>query len=74
MGVLLNQKQGQKVEVVGFNGGSNFISKLYKLGIKEGVKVNIKKKSHICPILLEVNGSAVALGRGMASKILVKEV
>lgn len=74
MGVLLNQKEGQKVEIVELKGCSNFISKLYKLGIKEGVKVNIKRKSNICPILLEVNGSTVAIGRGMAAKILVRGI
>ena len=74
MGTLLNQKEGQKVEIIALKGGSNFISKLYKLGIKEGVKVNIKKKSNICPILLEVNGSIVAIGRGMAAKILVRGI
>ena len=74
MGVLLDQKQGQNVEVIELKGGSNFVSKLYKLGIKEGVKVFIKQKCKICPILLEVNGSTVAVGRGMAGKILVRKI
>ncbi|BBB33561.1 ferrous iron transport protein A [Thermotomaculum hydrothermale] len=73
METLLNAKQGKEVEIVSFNGGSNFVLKLYKLGIQEGVKIKIKKKDKICPILLDVNGSTVAIGRGMASKILVKE-
>ncbi len=74
MEILLNQKEGQLVEIMEFEGGSNFVSKLYKLGIKEGVKVFIKQKCRICPILLEVNGSTVAVGRGMAGKILVRKI
>ncbi len=74
MDVLLNKGEGKKVEIVDLRGGSNFISKLYKLGLKEGVVLLIKKKSKICPVLLEVNGSTVAIGRGMAAKIVVREV
>ncbi len=73
MNALLNLDQGKEVKVIKFRGGSNFISKLYKLGIKEGVTLKIKKKSNICPILIEVNGSTVAIGRGMAAKIFVEE-
>ncbi len=70
---LIEIKTGNLAQVLSLAGGSGFISKLYKLGIKEGVKIKVKKKSKICPILLEVNGSTVAVGRGMASKIMVEE-
>ncbi len=70
---LIETSMDQQVTVKGFTGGSNLVSKLYKLGIKEGVSVKIKKKSNICPILLEINGSTVAIGRGMAAKIIVEE-
>lgn len=70
---LIETSMDQQVTVKGFTGGSNLVSKLYKLGIKEGVSVKIKKKSNICPILLEINGSTVAIGRGMAAKTIVEE-
>ncbi len=73
MNSLLSFEQGKEATVIKFSGCPNFIAKLYKLGIKEGVSIKIKKKSNVCPILIEVCGSTVAIGRGMAAKIMVEE-
>ncbi len=72
MAMLAECKTGDCLKVLEFCGCSNFIAKMYNLGVKEGVVIKVKRKAKVCPILLEVNGSCIAVGRGMASKIKVE--
>ena len=72
MALLAECKTGDCLKVVEFCGCSNFTAKMYNLGVKEGVVIKVKRKAKVCPLLLEVNGSCIAVGRGMASKIKVE--
>ena len=69
---LSNLSSGEEAIVEEFLGGRGLCTRLYAMGITPGVKIRVL--SIAGPILLEVRGSKLALGRGMASKILVRKV
>ncbi len=75
MKTLLNITDGKKVKIIKIIGGRGIRQHLQCLGIHIGDIVTLKKSSFLGgPILLEVNGCQVALGKGVASKIEVEEV
>jgi ferrous iron transport protein A len=74
MTVLLEIPEGQKVRILAIAGGISVRQHLSGLGVHHGDTVIIKKQSRWGgPILIEVHGSEVALGRGIAAKIRVVE-
>ena len=73
MTTLLELKQGESAVVKGFQGGYRLRVQLNNLGIHEGDEIEIKKKGAFGPLLISVHNSNVALGRGVASKILVEK-
>jgi len=70
---LAEMKTGQTGTVVGVLGGHGLIQRLDALGIRPGKKVT-KLSSTLFrgPVTLRVNNSRVAVGFGMARKIIVK--
>jgi ferrous iron transport protein A len=66
-------KNGQTGIVIEINGGTGIISKLDSLGIRMGVRV-IKKSALVArgPLVVQVQGTEIAMGYGMASKIVVE--
>ncbi|MCF8000796.1 MAG: ferrous iron transport protein A [Halanaerobiales bacterium] len=73
---LADLKAGKKGEVFSFKGGKKLKKKLDSLGIRKGKQ--IKKVSDMVlkgPITIQIdNSSRVAIGRGMAEKIMVKVI
>jgi len=71
---LASLKAGESGTVYDFRGGERLRKKLDSLGIRKGK--NIKKVSDMVlrgPITIQINNSSrVAIGRGMAEKIMVK--
>jgi ferrous iron transport protein A len=67
---LAEMRTGQTGTVVGVLGGHGLIQRLDALGIRPGKKVS----STLCrgPVMLRVNNTKVAVGFGMARKIIVK--
>lgn len=75
MKTLLDINNGKKVKILKISGGKGVRQHLQCLGIHVGDVVTLKKTSFLGgPILLEVNGYDIALGKGVASKIEVEEV
>jgi len=70
---LAEMKTGQTGTVVGVLGGHGLIQRLDALGIRPGKKVT-KLSSTLFrgPVTLRVNNSRVAVGFGMAKKIIVE--
>jgi len=70
---LAEMKTGQTGTVVGVLGGPGFIRRLDALGIRPGKKVT-KLSSTLFrgPVMLRVNNTQVAVGFGMARKIIVE--
>ncbi|GAQ94905.1 ferrous iron transport protein A [Thermodesulfovibrio aggregans] len=75
MKTLLDINNGKRVKILKISGGKGVRQHLQCLGIHIGDIVTLKKSSFLGgPVLLEVNGFDVALGRGVASKIEVEEI
>jgi ferrous iron transport protein A len=70
---LAEMKTGQTGTVVEVQGGHDIIGRLDALGIRPGRKVT-KLSSALFrgPVMLRVNNTQVALGFGMAKKIIVE--
>jgi ferrous iron transport protein A len=70
---LAEMRTGQTGTVVGVLGGHRLIRRLDALGIRPGKKVT-KLSSALFrgPIMLRVNSTQVAVGFGMARKIIVE--
>jgi len=70
---LAEMKTGQTGIVVGVLGGRGLIQRLDALGIRPGKKVT-KLSSTLFrgPVMLRVNNAQVAVGFGMARKIVVE--
>jgi len=70
---LAELKPGEIAEIIALNGGDEFQSRLRAMGLAEGQTV--RKLSRIRwggPIVLLVNRAQVAVGRGMARKIVIR--
>jgi Fe2+ transport system protein FeoA len=68
---LIMASRGSKVRLVSVNGGKQMTSRLAAMGLLPGVEVEIISNSPGDPFILDVRGSRLVLGRGMAHKILV---
>lgn len=72
---LVNIDNGKKVRILKISGGKGVRQHLQCLGLHVGDIVILKKSSFLGgPVLLEVNGYDVAIGKGVASKIEVEEI
>ena len=70
---LAQAEEGQMVVVRSLKGGFGFRRRLMGLGIQPEQKLLILKSGILGgPILVRVEGSEVAIGRGMANKIEVE--
>lgn len=67
------EKEGSKVFINRLEGGWEFRKKLSALGFIKGAEIKILKNAGSGPILVRVNHSRVALGRGEAEKISVTD-
>lgn len=72
---LVDLKEGVKAEVVRFECGFGMQQHLSSLDLKlESVVRKIPLKASHGPVMIEVNGNKITIGRGMAKKIFVKEI
>jgi ferrous iron transport protein A len=70
---LAEMRTGQTGTVVGVLGGHGLIRRLDALGIRPGKKVTkISSTLFHGPVTLKVNNAQVAVGFGMAKKIIVE--
>ena len=70
---LLAMRENESGYIFEVSGGENFQAKLKAMGLYSGR--HITKRSHESsggPVVVEVMGTRVALGRGMAGKVSVK--
>jgi ferrous iron transport protein A len=65
--------KGETYVMVGFDGGTRFREKIYSMGLNPGVKFTIIQNSGSGPIEIEVRHTKLAIGRGMAARIKIKE-
>ena len=70
---LIDVPEGKTVQVIDIEGGMGVRNRLAAIGLYPGAPIKVVK-SPPGPLIVEVAGSRIALGKGMAAKIEVKEV
>jgi len=68
---LLSLKVGEKGVVVRILGGQGACKRLNELGFVPGTEVKLVNKISSGPVMIQVKGSKLALGRGLANKVEV---
>ncbi|MFW6303383.1 MAG: FeoA family protein [Candidatus Sumerlaeota bacterium] len=71
---LSQAKTGDRLMVVKLQGGRRLASRLADMGIFPGAVLNVVQSLHAGPAIISIRGERMALGRGMADKVLVKNV
>lgn len=75
MTTLLDLRIGETAVVTGMDGGFRMQVQLKNLGFHKGVTIRLTKRSAVGgPLMVTVNGSNVAVGRGVAARIQVSPV
>lgn len=70
---LIEMRRGQKGAVLQIKGGQGLVNRLNALGIRPGKKVNkVSAMLMKGPVTIEVDRVQLAIGFGMAKKIIVK--
>jgi ferrous iron transport protein A len=70
---LTELQEGQSGIVLSLNGGRNLTKRLADLGMRPGTRITVLRTSLFAgPVQVEVSGSKLVLGQGLASKILVE--
>ncbi|MFN2152026.1 MAG: ferrous iron transport protein A [Anaerolineales bacterium] len=71
---LLQVETGKLVRVLNFTGGTGLEYKLRQLGLLPGDYARVLRLAPLGgPILIDVGGRSIALGRGIASKVEVED-
>lgn len=70
---LSSARRGDRVQLVRIEAGRRLARRLAELGLTPGVSIQVL---HVNggPLMIAVRGARLALGRGMAEKIMVKDV
>jgi len=75
LNALTDLAEGEKGVIVKALGGFGLVRRLADMGLTPGVEVKlVRKGSFSGPVEIEVRGVALALGRGVASRVLVKPI
>lgn len=53
--------------------GQELASRLAAMGLLPGVRVKVRRNDRHGPVIIEINGGRVILGRGMADKVSVED-
>jgi ferrous iron transport protein A len=70
---LLDAPQGKWLHVAGLGGGAHLQARLAQHGLFAGDRLRVLRVAPLKgPLLVEVNGREIALGRGIAAKIRVE--
>lgn len=69
---LAMAQPGETVTVIGVRAGWRLQRRLADMGLTPGVQIRVINSQMAGPLLIDLRGSRVGLGRGVAQKILVK--
>jgi len=70
--VLSGVDPEKEVTLIAITGGRGIRSKLYSMGLVPGVKLRVLNRNGTGPVMVAVKDSRLAIGRGMAEKIIVE--
>ena len=62
---------GEEGEIVGMMGGRGMVQRLLEMGFSNSTRVKVLSSSSPGPVLVGVRDARVALGRGIAMRIMV---
>ncbi|ANF23345.1 FeoA family protein [Thermococcus piezophilus] len=65
---------GEKGIVVNIAGGHYARQRLVSMGLSPGAMVQVIESHSMGPIIFSVGGSRFAIGRGLASKVMVRKL
>lgn len=72
---LLDVDNSETVRIIRLRGGHHMGEKLRKLALFPGTKVKVMRHAPLGgPIMIEVKGRSVAIGRGIAAHIIVEHI
>ncbi|HSV27464.1 MAG TPA: FeoA family protein [Sedimentisphaerales bacterium] len=69
---LSNIETGRKVLIDTIQGSHNITRRLAAMGILPHAELEVVRNGHPGPFIVRVRGTRVALGRGVAHKIMVR--
>jgi Fe2+ transport system protein FeoA len=70
---LIDVEKGKQVRITIVEGGQGIMAKLNRFGLYVGDHARVVRYAPFSgPVLLEVRGMEIAVGRGIASRILVE--
>ncbi len=73
--ILLDAATLTPLRITGFRKGYDLESRLRQLGLVPGDQVRVLRHAPLGgPLLVEVNGRSIALGRNVASRVEVEEI
>ncbi len=64
-------RPGMRGRIIAIHGGRGFVMRLYQMGFTPNTIVRVIS-NNAGPIIVEIRNTTIALGRGMASKIIVE--
>ena len=68
---LAMARPGELLRVIGVRAGWGLQRRLADMGLTPGVEIRVINSQMPGPVLIDVRGSRVALGRGVAQKVMV---
>ncbi|MEA2066510.1 MAG: FeoA family protein [Thermotogota bacterium] len=68
---LAMARPGETLKVVGLRGGWGIHKRLTDMGLTSGVHIRVINSQMPGPVVIELRGSRVALGRGIAQRVMV---
>jgi Fur family ferric uptake transcriptional regulator len=71
---LVMASPGEQVRIVGFRGGKGMERRLTSMGLNRGAEVEVIKSNGPGPLIVASRETRIALGAGMAGKILVSTI
>jgi len=67
-------RAGQDAVIKNFNDGRGFCRRLTEMGLIRGTRVRVVRNDMGGPLIISAGDGRLAIGRGMAMRILVEEV
>lgn len=67
-------RPGEAVTVVNITAGEGLQRRLTEMGLLPGTNIRVINCQMLGPVLIDLRGSRIALGRGAAQKIMVREI
>jgi ferrous iron transport protein A len=72
--LLTSLPAGQRARLVRIEGGHQAVHRLSEMGLTPGVELEVLRRNGGGPLLLAVRDTRLALGRGMADRVLVEVI